>query len=463
MYFKQFYLGCLAHASYLVGSHGEAVVVDPQRDVDQYLDEAAAQGLRIKYVIETHLHADFVSGHNELAERSGAQIVFGTEAHAAFPHKPVSSGDTLGVGSLVLKVLATPGHTPEGICLLITDSDEASAPAKLLTGDTLFIGDVGRPDLAGSKGYTAADMAGMLYDSLHDIILPLPDATEIYPAHGAGSMCGRNISKETSSILGLQRRTNYALQPIGRETFITMMTSELPEAPSYFSQDAEINRQGAGALATKPFPTALSPAEVKQRLTAGIVLLDVRPSQDFVAGHIAGSVNIGLGGQFASWAGTLLKLDQPVILVGEDEDSIAEAALRLARVGIESVAGYLKDGIGAWAAAGQGLRETPQLTADELQNALNSQTISGLVDVRRPSEYNTAHVDGAIPLELSHLERDFDAVLPDRHAPIAVMCQGGYRSIAAVSLLERAGFTRVYNVVGGMGAWQAFQASPVLK
>jgi hydroxyacylglutathione hydrolase len=463
MYFKQFYLGCLAHASYLIGSQGEAVVVDPQRDVDQYLNEAATQGLTVKYVIETHLHADFVSGHNELGQRSGAEIVFGADARAAFPHKPVTHGEVLHVGSLVIKVLATPGHTPEGICLLITDSDDPLASAKLLTGDTLFIGDVGRPDLAGSKGFTAADMAEMLYDSLHNIILPLPDATEVYPAHGAGSMCGRNISKDTSSTLGLQRRTNYALQPMRREEFITMMTSELPEAPSYFSQDAEINRQGAGALATKSFPTALSAADSEQMLTEGAVLLDVRASQDFVAGHIPGSVNIGLGGQFASWAGVLLKMEQPIILIAEDEDAVAEASLRLARVGIESVAGYLKGGIAAWAASGHELRETPQLTADELQDMLTSQAISRLIDVRKPGEYNTAHVDGAIPLELSRLERDVDAVLPNRDAPIAVMCQGGYRSIAAVSLLERAGFTKVHNVVGGMGAWQAFQTSPATK
>ncbi len=463
MYFKQFYLGCLAHASYLIGSEGEAVVVDPQRDVEQYLREAETQGLTIKYVVETHLHADFVSGHHELGQRSGAEIVFGADARAAFPHKPVRHGEILRVGSLSLKVLATPGHTPEGICLLISDDNDPSAPAKLLTGDTLFIGDVGRPDLAGSKGFTAADMAGMLYDSLRTIILPLPDSTEIYPAHGAGSMCGRNISKDTSSTLDLQRRTNYALQPMGRHEFVTMMTSDLPEAPSYFSQDAEINRQGAGALATRPFPAALSPIEVTQMISEGAVPLDVRPSQDFVAGHVPGSINIGLGGQFASWAGVLLKMEQPIILIAEDDEAIAEAALRLARVGIESVAGYLQGGVGAWTASGHDLQETPQLTADELQNMLSSHAITALVDVRKPGEYKTAHVDGAISLELSHLERDVDTLLPDRNTPVAVMCQGGYRSIAAVSLLERAGFTNVHNVVGGMGAWQAFHSSPVLK
>ena len=249
MYFKQFYLGCLAHASYLIGSQGEAVVVDPQRDVEQYITEAQEQGLRIKYILETHLHADFVSGHRELAERTGADIVFGAEAHAEFPHIGVKDGDLLQVGALQLAILATPGHTPEGVCVLIHDSEQPSNPARLLTGDTLFIGDVGRPDLAGSKGFTAADMAGLLYDSLRYKILSLPDDTEVYPAHGAGSMCGRKISKETSSTLGEQKRTNYALQSMSRNGFIDMMTAELPQAPGYFAADAELNRKGSFLIA----------------------------------------------------------------------------------------------------------------------------------------------------------------------------------------------------------------------
>ena len=245
MYFKQFYLSCLAHASYLIGSDGQAVVVDPQRDVDEYIAEAATQHLQIKYIIETHLHADFVSGHHELATRTGAEIIFGRQAGVTFPHLSVADGDELTVGSVVLRFMETPGHTPEGICVLVRDTQALDSPQKLLTGDTLFIGDVGRPDLAGGKGYTPQMMAAMMYDSLHTKLLALPDETEVYPAHGAGSMCGKNLSKETSSTIGQQRKFNYALQPMAKEQFVTMMTTDLPEAPAYFSKDAEINRSGA--------------------------------------------------------------------------------------------------------------------------------------------------------------------------------------------------------------------------
>src|SRR5215470_7360995 len=264
MYFKQFYLGCLAHASYLIGSEGEAAVVDPQRDVDQYVEEARRQGMKIKYVVETHLHADFVSGHRELAERTGAKIVFGAKAGVTFDHLDARDGDVLKVGRAGLRILHTPGHTPESISLLLGDPDDAGKPMKVLTGDTLFIGDVGRPDLAGGKGFSAEQMAGMLYDSLREKLMKLPDETEVYPAHGAGSMCGRNISKETSSTIGQQRLFNYALKPMSKEEFVKMMTTDLPEAPAYFSQDAEMNRTGAGLLKQLPPPAELSPAQFKQ-------------------------------------------------------------------------------------------------------------------------------------------------------------------------------------------------------
>src|SRR4026209_1508727 len=248
MYFKQFYLGCLAHASYLIGSEGEAAVVDPQRDVDDYLAEAAAQGLKIKYILETHLHADFVSGHRELAARTGAEIVFSEKAGTTFPHRAVKEGNEIKLGKVILRILETPGHTPESVCILVTDTGVSNQPQKVLTGDTLFIGDVGRPDLAGGKGYTPQAMAAMMYDSLHEKILKLDDSVEVYPAHGAGSMCGKNLSTETSSTIGQQRKFNYALQPMTKEQFVTMMTTDLPEAPAYFSKDAEINRSGAEAL-----------------------------------------------------------------------------------------------------------------------------------------------------------------------------------------------------------------------
>ena len=284
MYFKQFYLGCLAHASYLIGSGGEAAVVDPQRDVEQYINEAEAEGLKIRYVIETHLHADFVSGHRELAERTGAKIVFGHKAGAAIDYAPAKDGDEFRIGKVILRVLETPGHTPESISILVTDAEAPNQPQKVLTGDTLFIGDVGRPDLVNSKGLTAEQMAGMLYDSLHGKLLKLSDAVEVWPAHGKGSLCGRNISNETSSTIGRQRRFNYALRPMAKEDFVKLMTSDLPEVPAYFSKDAEINRGGARSLADLPRPAALSAAEVNKFAGRGATILDVRANTEFGPG-----------------------------------------------------------------------------------------------------------------------------------------------------------------------------------
>src|SRR6185503_5823271 len=392
MYFKQFYLGCLAHASYLIGSEGEAAVVDPQRDVDQYLEEAEVQGLKIKFVIETHLHADFVSGHRELAARSGAEIVFSEKARATFPHRTVSEGDELNIGKVALRVLETPGHTPESICVLVTDQEVSDQPQKILTGDTLFIGDVGRPDLAGGQGYTPEMMAGMMYDSLHEKSLTLDDAVEVYPAHGAGSMCGRNMSKETSSTIGEQRKLNYALTPMTKEAFITMMIVDLPPAPEYFSKDVEINRTGAATLSEIARPAALSPSEIKSLAEAGHMVLDVRSADDFGAGHLPGSVNIGLGGQFAIWSGSLLSMTTPIVVVAESEEKVDEAVMRLARVGIEGVKGYLSGGVEAWRQAGLELAQVPQVSVDQLHELITNDEVTQILDVRRPPEYEGGHV-----------------------------------------------------------------------
>lgn len=451
MYFKQFYLGCLAHASYLIGSDGEAAVVDPQRDVDQYLEEAARQGLEIKYVLETHLHADFVSGHRELAERTGAKIVFGSKAGVTFDHLEVHDGDILKIGAASLKILETPGHTPESISVLLTDPDEPGKPMKVLTGDTLFIGDVGRPDLAGGKGFSAEQMAGMLYESLHRKLLTLPDDTEVYPAHGAGSMCGRNISSDTSSTIGQQRQFNYALKPMRKEEFVKMMTTDLPEAPAYFSQDAEMNRTGATVLRELPAPEELSPAEFKRVAESGHLVLDVRPAAQFGNGHVPGAVNIGLGGQFASWAGTLIKRGTPILLVAEDREGVDEAVQRLARVGIERVKGFLGGGMYAWDKAGQAVRMIPQMPVDELRHQLDEGRPWQLLDVRRPNEYSGGHAPGFVSVPLPRLEEEVGKFDPER--PIAVMCQGGYRSSAATSILAKHGVKNVYNVVGGFTAW----------
>ena len=458
MYFKQFYLGCLAHASYLIGSNGVAVVVDPQRDVEQYIKEAADQGLKITHVLETHLHADFVSGHRELADRTGAEIVFGEKARAAFPHKAVQDGDELHVGDIRLSILETPGHTPEGICVLVDDATDPDAPMKLLTGDTLFIGDVGRPDLAGSKGFSAEQMASMLYDSLRNKILPLGDSVEVYPAHGAGSMCGRNISKDTSSTIGAQKQFNYALKPMSREEFITMMTNDLPEPPAYFSKDAELNRTGARTLAGSTSPPALSASEVKERASQNHILVDVRSAAAFGNGHIPGALNIGLSGQFASWAGSLLDMATPIIVVAEDVDGVDEAVMRLARVGIEMVEGYLQGGMYAWDQAGFPVAAISQMPADELRHQLAEGANLQLVDVRRPAEFKAGHIPQAHSSELAHLAEQAAAF--DRSRPIAVICQSGYRSSAASSVLAKQGFPQVFNIVGGMNAWNTLNTPP---
>src|SRR5271169_186456 len=330
MYFEQFYLGCLAHASYMLASEGEAVVVDPQRDVELYLKAAADHGVTIRHIFETHLHADFVSGHRELAARTGAKIYMGVQAGATFPHVAVQDGFTLNFGKASIEVLETPGHTPESICLVVTDEEKSPAPWAVLTGDTLFIGDVGRPDL--SPRHTPAQLAGMLYDSLHNKLLTLGDSVLVYPAHGAGSLCGKNMRAERSSTIGTERLTNYALQIKTKDEFITQLTSNLPARPEYFVKDAEINRTGAAALSELPPLRAIEPAELKRMLAEGEIALDVRPGAEFAAGHVPGSINIALSGQFASWAGTVLGLTAHPVLVAASGEQVEEARVRLARV-----------------------------------------------------------------------------------------------------------------------------------
>ena len=458
MYFKQFYLGCLAHASYLIGSDGVAAVVDPQRDVDQYIEEAKNQGLQIKYIIETHLHADFVSGHRELAERTGAEIVFSKHAGAMFPHRAVAEGDEISISKVKLQFMETPGHTPESMCILVTDTEQSDQPQKILTGDTLFVGDVGRPDLAGGKGYTPQMMAGMMYDTIHEKLLKLDDSVEVYPAHGAGSMCGKNMSKETSSTIGQQRKFNYALQPMTKDAFVNMMTAELPEAPDYFPKDAEINRQGASPLNQLSRPAALTAEQVKslsQNKSNGSrhVVLDVRSAAEFGKGHVPGSLNIGLGGQFAIWAGSLIPIGTPVIIVAESDAKVDEAVMRLARVGIETAAGYLDGGVEAWGAAGFEIESVPQISVDELDSLIRKDQELQILDVRRPPEYESGHVPRALHAPLSTLKKTASGMPLDPSKPTAVICAGGYRSSAATSILESQGFSSLLNVTGGTSAW----------
>jgi hydroxyacylglutathione hydrolase len=463
MEFQQIYLGCLAQASYLVGDGGECAIVDPRRDVDVYIEEAARRGLAIRHVIETHLHADFVSGHVELARRTGATLWIGHRAGATFPHRAARDGDEIVLGSIALRFLETPGHTPESLCVLVLDR-ASGRPLKVLTGDTLFIGDVGRPDLVAARGSTPAEMAGLMHDSLRDKLLVLPDDVEVWPAHGAGSACGKNISTATSSTIGEQRRLNLMLQPMTRERFVELATSELAPPPRYFGHDAAINRAGAPALSDLPRPPALAPDEVRRRVAAGAVLLDVRDAQAFGAGHVPGALNIGLSGSFAPWAGALLPLDRPLLLVADSPAQVDEARLRLARVGLHDVAGVLDGGMGAWARGGAPTEPLAQLPPAELAARLAPQGGRGadagapagalqVLDVRRPGEHAAGHVPGALNVPLAELERRLGELDPRR--PVAVVCQTGYRSSAAGSLLQRAGFERVANVPGGTAAWIA--------
>jgi hydroxyacylglutathione hydrolase len=449
MYFEQFYLGCLAHASYLLASEGEAVVVDPQRDVELYLKAAAEQGATIRHIFETHLHADFVSGHRELAARTGAKIYMGAQSGATFEHVPVSDGFELKFGKASIRVVETPGHTPESICLVVRDAEKSSAPWAVLTGDTLFIGDVGRPDL--SPRHTPAQLAGLLYDSLHTKLMMLPDSVLVFPAHGAGSLCGKNMRAERSSTIGTERLTNYALQIKSREEFIRQLTSNLPARPEYFAKDAEINRTGAAALSDLPPVRSLSPADVERMLKAGEIALDVRPMDEFAAGHVPGSVNIALGGQFASWAATVLGLASHPVLIAETDAQIEEARLRLARVGIEELDGYLAGGVATWTESGQPLATVAQVSAQELEQRLGAGKVR-VLDVRRESEWDAGHVEGATWWPLDNFRVSPPEI--DHEVPLAVHCKGGYRSMIAASLLQRAGFRNVINLVGGFDAWQ---------
>ncbi len=447
MIFKQFYLGCLAHASYLIGSEGLACIIDPQRDIDEYLDELKKHNLKLEYIIETHLHADFVSGHKELSERTGAQVVYSEKAKFALPHLAVKDGEVLKLGDIELTILATPGHTPESICVVARDK---TGPAKLFSGDTLFIGDVGRPDLAGQTALDAEVMAGHLYDSLHNKLMVLPDDTEVLPAHGAGSLCGKNISQERSSTLGQQRQFNWALKPMERQAFIQSMTTELPEIPKYFGEAVKTNRQGATALADLPAIQLLTPQQVADKQKTQACLLDVRSPEEFGDGHLPGSINIGLGGQFASFSGILIDGKQEKIIIGTKEQA-HEAVTRLARAGLENVTGYFDD-LKSWQDAGHKLTTVAQMSVQTLAKELEANPGLFVLDVRRPPEYKGGHVPGAKPLPLNELTARLRELNKDQL--MHVICAGGYRSSMAVSLLLQNGFTKLVNIQGGTMAWR---------
>jgi glyoxylase-like metal-dependent hydrolase (beta-lactamase superfamily II)/rhodanese-related sulfurtransferase len=448
MQIERFYLGCLAHASYLVYDQDEAAIIDPQRDVDIYLDRARELNLRIRWVIETHLHADFVSGHLELAERNSG---------ATYPHWPLHDRDELALGDAVLQVLATPGHTEESVCILAL---EAEQPKAVFTGDTLFIGDVGRPDLSPTR--TPEELAAMLYDSLHEKLLALPGETIVYPAHGAGSLCGRAIGDDASSTIDRERRTNYALQPMTRAAFVHLLTGDLPPRPAYFQDEVARNRTGAATLDGLPPVPEISPSEFAEVRDA-VIMLDTRPWSQFAAAHIPESLNIALGGQFASWAARILGVtDHFILLIAEDSAAIEEARLRLARVGIENVVAALAGGILAWIDAGKPVQTIDQIAAADLSDWHGSNPQHQILDVRESVERASGGaIPGSISIPLPEL-RDHLTDL-DRTAAIAVHCRGGYRSAIACSLLQSAGFTHVLNVTGGFDAWTLANPEPRLS
>jgi hydroxyacylglutathione hydrolase len=454
---KQFYLPCLAHASYVIGDEetGTAAVIDPQRDTDQYIAFAAEHALKIKHVFLTHFHADFIAGHLELRDRVGASIYLGAAAKAAYAFTPLRDGDNLEFGHVRLKVLETPGHTPESISIVVYDLHTSDIePHAVLTGDTLFIGDVGRPDLRAALGWSATELGSMLFDSVHTKLLALPDQSLVYPAHGAGSLCGKALSKETVSTLGEQRRTNYALQPMSKEAFIQVVTADQPEAPAYFVYDAVLNSQERPtldqALALEMNPLTLDGVLALQ--AAGAQILDTRDAGEFAAAHLAGSINIGLIGQYATWAGTVLDRKHLIVIIA-DPGGEKESAVRLGRIGFDHVAGYLKDGL-------HSLKSRPDLTVttDRLSAPFAAELLSSpepplAIDVRAPRERDQKYISGSLGIPLNHLTENLEKLPKGR--PLLVYCAGGYRSSIAASLLQRSGFDPVSEIAGGFAAWEA--------
>ncbi|MFT7480947.1 MAG: hydroxyacylglutathione hydrolase [Gammaproteobacteria bacterium] len=457
MFLKQFYLSCLAHASYIVIDERTkaAAVIDPQRDIEQYIEAASRYGATIRYVLLTHFHADFIAGYLELRDRVGARIYLGDRAKAEYEFTRLKDGDALEFGDVRFRVRETPGHTPEGISVVVYDlAKNDREPEAVFTGDTLFVGDVGRPDLMASVGVSADELAGWLYDSLHHKLLELPDETVVYPAHGAGSMCGKNLSSETFSTIGEQRRFNYALQPMTRDEFKAVVTAEQPEVPAYFGYDAKLNSMERATL-QENLKRVLQPLSMDRLLELradGVQVLDVRDSADFAGSHMAGSINIGLGGKFATWAGTLLDREKKIVLVAEPGTE-QEAAMRLGRIGLDGLVGYLDGGMGALADHTGLIATTDRITARALARQLDGPLAVPVVDVRTENEWEDGHIEGSLNLPLPHLVERISE-LPG-NAGFALVCRSGYRSSIAASLLRENGLEEFRDTVGGMDAWTA--------
>lgn len=457
MYFQRYYLGCLSHASYLIGDEqtGIAAVVDPQRDIDQYVAEAKSKGFEIKYVLLTHFHADFIAGHIEMRDQLGAKIYLGARAQAEFDFTPVKEGDVIEFGQVRLSILETPGHTPEGISILVFDLEtDSESPVSVLTGDTLFIGDVGRPDLLASIGVTADELAEMLYDSLHQKLMKLPPETNVFPAHGAGSMCGKNLSDQASSTIGEQMKYNYALQPMSFDEFKAIVTAQQPEAPAYFAHDAVLNRQERPSLG-ETLEGSLIGLNLTQALEyreSGAQLLDVRSEADFASGYLEGSLNIPLHGKYATWCGTVLDKERPLVIVAE-RGTEEEAVMRLGRIGFDKVVGYLEGGEETLRDNPQHIRQIHRVTAQALADELATGKSITVVDIRTVKEFENGHIEGGLNVPLHQLSQRLSEI--PREGQVVIHCQGGYRSSIGTSLLQREGFENLLDLVGGFQAWNA--------
>ena len=456
MIFEQHYLECLSQASYFIGdeSSGRAVVVDPRRDIAPYLESAEEHGMQIELVLETHFHADFLSGHLEVAEATGAAIAYGSKAETEFDSRKLEDGERIELGEVVLEIRHTPGHTPESISIVVYETAD-SAPHAVLTGDTMFIGDVGRPDLLSSKGVTSAELASDLYDSLHTKLMTLPDETILYPGHGAGSSCGKNLSSDTSSTIGAQRSTNYAVADMTKDQFIQVVTDGQTAPPGYFSYDAMLNRQNRPLLDESAPPTELSLSDVLSKQNTGAVVLDTRSPDEFALGHVGGSINIGLSGRYAEFAGGVIAPDAAIILVTEPGHEL-EAKVRLARIGFDNVVGCLEDPVRSMSENPKAVYRNSRVNVAQMKEAMESVENLQLVDIRQPGETEGGVVEGAILIPLTRLNERLNEL--DAAKPTIVYCAGGFRSSIAASRMIGAGFTDISDLLGGYGAWEAAHA-----
>jgi hydroxyacylglutathione hydrolase len=452
MKFIQYYLDCLSHASYLIGDEttGRAVVVDPRRDVSDYLADAQEAGLNIELVIETHFHADFLSGHLELAEATGARIVYSSVAQPEFDFMGVGDGERYSLGDVTLEFRHTPGHTPESMSIVIFEQSGDAVPYGVLTGDTLFIGDVGRPDLLASIGFTREELAYQLYDSLHDKLMTLPDATRVYPAHGAGSACGKNLSTDLWSTIGDQKRWNYALRTADKPSFIALVTEGQPPAPGYFAYDAILNGKNRELLDETAMPPAMSYEQATQAVSAGTILVDGRNPEDFAQGHLRGAINIGLAGRYAEFAGSVIEPDVDIVLMTEPGAEL-EGRNRLARIGFDGVIGYLDEPEKTMFEHQEAVQVASRLTAKAFVERAGDVTDLQIVDVRNPGESEAGMVPGAVNIPVGQLPNRIAELDPAR--PTVVYCAGGYRSSVAASMLRQKGFIDVSDILGGYNAW----------